>query len=61
MYWVDIVCCTGCAVSDEKAQDLGLKGRAVKVGWYENGTERIMIGLKPLCYRGWRFSPYHPS
>ena len=40
MHWSDIVCCTGCAVSDEKAENRGFKGREVKVGWYENGTEK---------------------
>ena len=40
MYWIDIVYCAGCAVSDEKAQNWGFKGREVKVGWYENGTEK---------------------
>ena len=48
MYWIDIVCCTECAVSDEKARDWGLKERAVKVGWYENGTEEKLVGRKPL-------------
>ena len=35
-----ILCSSECAASYEKAQDWGFKGREVKVGWYENGTEK---------------------
>ena len=35
-------------MSDEKAQNWGFKGREVKVGWYENGTEKNKLGRKPL-------------
>ncbi|NNA14928.1 hypothetical protein HBN82_03480 [Pseudomonas lundensis] len=52
MYWVDIVCCTGCAVNDEKAEDWDFKGREVKVGWYENGTDKNKVGRNPLVLKG---------
>ena len=48
-------------MSDEKAQYSGFKEREVKVGWYENGTEKNYLGRNPLFYRGWRLSQYHSS